>query len=185
MDKPKIIHQIRRLAIASDSFQQCLALLAHMEETSMKLENDLYPPMIAGVVVTYSKNFNQADGLGPLPGLFTTFPDADLKTAHSKLIDSRNKLYAHRDVSAHSFKSTDGGLSEFPVQVRINDENTAFLFQPHLVDIPPKRIPDIRRLLQYQMKRLQDDLDGKLALVVNFEKGYKQGIVYTLGKDFP
>lgn len=185
MDRPKIIHQVRRLAIASDSFQQCLALVAHMRRSNLDIFDDLYPPMIAGVVVTYAKNFNQADGLGPLPGLFTKFPEASLETAHARLIKARNELYAHRDVSAHRMKGNDGVMVEYPVHVRINDDNNAFLFEPHLIDIPPKRLPDIEQLLQFQMTRLQDDLDGKLALVVDFDKDYKQGVTYVLGKDFP
>ncbi|MDF3197034.1 hypothetical protein [Pseudomonas sp. 1928-m] len=185
MDRNKIILQIRRLTIASDSFQQCISLLKYMEEISLKLNSDLYPPMIAGIAVTYSKNFNQADGLGPLPSLFTKFPESQLHTAHTKLIDARNKLYAHRDVSAHIFKNSDGGVSQFPVEVRINDENTAFLFQPKLRDIPPERIPEINKLLKFQMGRLQSDLDKKLATVVDFKKGYKQGVTYLLGEDFP
>ena len=185
MDKHKVIHQIRRLTIASDSFQQCLTLLTHMEEISITLSSDLYPPMIAGVVVTYSKNFNQADGLGPLPNLFTKFPEPKLQIAHAKLIEARNKLYAHRDISAHTFKNSEGGVSQYPVEVRINDANTAFLFQPMLKDIPPERIPDIKNLLSFQMERLQSDLDKKLATVVDFNKGYKQGATYLLGEDFP
>lgn len=184
-NKSKIVHQIKRLTIAADSFHQCLSLLKHIEAAKIRFEGDIYPPMMTGIVVTYSKNFNQADGLGPLPSKFTKFPEVALKTAHIKLIESRNKLYAHRDVDAHSFKNSDGGLSDFPVEVRINDENTAFLFQPYLYDIPLAKIPDIRNLIQFQMQRLQEDLDEKLALVVDFNKGYKQGDVYLLGEDFP
>lgn len=156
-----------------------------MEEISTTLSNDLYPPMIAGIVVTYSKNFNQADGLGPLPSLFTKFSEPQLQTAHTKIIEARNKLYAHRDISVHTFKNSEGGVSQYPVEVRINDENTAFLFQPMLKDIPPERIPDIKKLLNFQMERLQVDLDKKLATVVDFNKGYRQGTTYLLGEDFP
>ena len=185
MNKSKIVQQIRRLAIASDSFQQCLSVLKHIEDLGISNESDLYPPLIAGVVVTYSKNFNQADGLGPLPKIFSKFPDEELRIAHEKVIDARNTLYAHRDVSAHSFNNSEGGISQYPVNVRISEDNTAFLFQPHLVDISSRRIPHIRSLIQFQMERLQEDLDAKVDLTVDSNKSYKQGVEYLLGHDFP
>jgi hypothetical protein len=185
VDKDKVVQQIRRLTIASDSFQQCVSLLAHMESSGLTNNNDLYPPMIVGVTVTYAKNFNQTDGLGPLPDSFARFPTADLQTAHSKLIKARNELYAHRDIGAHLFKDDEGRSVAYPVEVIVNDENTTFLFRPKLIDIPVARLPQIKELIQFQMKRLQDDLDGKLAATVDFDKGYKRGVVYMLGEDFP
>lgn len=156
-----------------------------MEEVKIQNEHNLYPPMIAGVAVTYAKNFNQAEGLGPLPRSFTRFPKSEMHIAHVRLIEARNTLYAHRDISAHSFKMNDGRVTKYPVEVRINNENTAFLFQPQLIDIPPRRISSIRKLIEFQMTRLQQDLDNKLSIIVDFNKGYKQGIVYLLGEDFP
>jgi hypothetical protein len=185
MDLAKIIHQIKRLAIASDSFQQCLSLLGHIENLGLKLEDDLYTPMIAGVVVTYAKNFNQADGLGPLPNFFEKFPDPMLQTAHEKVIEARNKHYAHRDTIAHSFKKDQGRPDPYSVHVRINYETKDFKFQPNLIDIPPERIKQIIQLIQFQMDRLQKDLDEKLALIIDVDKNYEQDKVYILGEDFP
>lgn len=183
VDRDKTIQQVRRLTVASDSFQQCLSLLAHMESAGLKIDSDLYAPMIAGVTVTYAKNFNDAGGLGPLPNFFTQFPSANLQTAHAKLIEARNQLYAHRDARAHLFKNAKGQTVAYPVEVTIEGE--AFLFRTRMVDIPDARLPTITELIQFQMKRLKDDLDGKLALMVDFSKGYKRGVVYWLGDDFP
>lgn len=183
VDKGKIIQQIRRLTVASDSFQQCLSLLSHMERARLKVDSDLYPPMIAGVAVTYAKNFNDADGLGPLPDFFTRFPTTNLRIAHAKLIEARNQVYAHRDARAHMFTNDKGQTVAYPVEVTINDEE--FLLRTRMVEIPDARLPVIRELVEFQMRRLKDDLDGKLALVVDFAKGYERGRVYWLGDDFP
>jgi len=183
VDRKKIIQQIRRLTIASDAFQQCLSLIAHMEASRLTNESNLYPPMIAGVTVTYAKNFNRAEGLGPLPDLFTQFPSAALKKAHERLIDARNRLYGHRDAGAHLFTNEKGETVAFPVEVTIDHES--FLFRTRMVDIPAAKLPVVRELIEFQMKRLKDDLDGKLALVVDFAKGYKRGVVYWLGDYFP
>jgi hypothetical protein len=154
-----------------------------MESAGLKVASDLYAPMIAGVTVTYAKNFNDADGLGPLPEFFTRFPTANLRAAHAKLIDARNQVYAHRDARAHLFKNDKGQTVAYPVEVTI--EGDAFLFRTRMVDIPDARLPMIRKLIEFQVKRLRDDLDGKLALIVDFTKGYKRGTIYWLGDDFP
>jgi hypothetical protein len=76
-----------------------------------------------------------------------------------------------------------GQMVAYPVEVTIDDE--AFLLRTRMVDIPDARLPAIRELIEFQIRRLNDDLDGKLALVVDFTKGYKRGMVYWLGDDFP
>jgi hypothetical protein len=132
VDRDKIIRQVRRLTVASDSFQQCLSLLAHMEGAELRIDSDLYAPMIAGVIVTYAKNFNDAAGLGPLPDFFTRFPSTHLRAAHAKLLEARNQVYAHRDARAHLFKSHNGRTVAYPVEVTIEGE--AFILRTRLVD---------------------------------------------------
>lgn len=156
-----------------------------MRKLDLELEDDLYPPMIAGVVVTYSKNFNSASGLGPLPSAYLKFPTQELRTAHEKILESRNRLYAHRDLSYEGRTRTMKSREPYSVEVTISHDSTAFLFQPIMVDISPGRMDKIADLLRFQMSRLQEELDRKLAKVVDFSKGYKQGKVYLLGKDFP
>jgi hypothetical protein len=74
--------QIARLAVASDCFQQCLSLLKHIQDLKLDRDSDLFPPMIAGVVTTYARNFNSAEGLGPLAASYNEFPETRLDTAH-------------------------------------------------------------------------------------------------------
>jgi hypothetical protein len=185
LDKLKIISQIRRLAIASDSFQQAISLIEHMEQFEVELNDDIFPPMMAGVVTTYARNFNEASGLGPLPKSYEKFSAKELKLAHGNVIKARNKLYAHRDTDNHSYNCNQKISEPYSVQVAISDENDAFLFKPTLIDIPPSRLGDIKKLIAFQLQRLKDDLDSKLAIVVDFDKGYEQGVNYTLGVDFP
>jgi hypothetical protein len=50
-------------------------------------------------------NFNQSDGIGPLPKMYEKFDDPSINEAHDKLLAARNQLYAHRDI--HSAKGTN------------------------------------------------------------------------------
>ena len=179
MSQEKIIKQIKRLIYASDAFQQIEALIEHMESPETKIDDTLYSAMISGVVTTYAKNFNKSDGLGPLPKLYEKFESSKNKEAHEKLIDARNQLYAHRDVL-----STKNGIKNaYKIDVWL--QNGQLLFRPLMIDISSNKLPDIKSLIGYQRERLQEDLDGKLAQIVNLNKSYNEGEVWELGVDFP
>tara|TARA_R110002072_G_scaffold242984_1_gene401987 strand:- start:277 stop:702 length:426 start_codon:yes stop_codon:yes gene_type:complete len=141
--------------------------------------------MMSGVVVTYAKNFNQADGLGPLPSSYSKFPDQGFRMAHAKLIDSRNTVYAHRDEQSHTFRDTDGSIHNYPVSVFLDSETGQLLLSPYLVDIAYSKIPDILSLLKFQLDRLQTDLDSKLSKIIDPSKNYELDTKYILGVSFP
>ncbi len=185
MDKSKIVHQIRRLVIASDSFHHCVFLLEHMRSENIDGSSNLFPCMMSGVVVTYAKNFNQADGLGPLPSLYTKFPNKEFETAHAKLVDSRNTVYAHRDEKSHTFQDSNGSIHNYPVNVVFDSKSGQLLFAPYLVDIAHSKITEILDLLKFQLERLQTDLDSKLVKVIDNTKNYKPDTDYILGVSFP
>lgn len=180
----KIARQIARLAISSDCFQQCLALLTHIQDLNLTDESDLFPPMIAGVVTTYARNFNSAEGLGPLPDSYSFFPDDKLETAHKKIIEARNMFYAHQDIS-HSKKLTKSKI--VPVQVLVNLKPTldGFIFTPILVELSHRRIQDIINLIKFQLERLIEDLSIKNKIITDFGKSYNLETTYELGVDFP
>ena len=178
MNVDKVVLDIRRLAIASDSFQQALSLLDHLQHLNLDINSDIYSPIMAGVVTTYAKNFNRADGLGPLPKSYLEFENEVLAVAHKQVIDSRNTLYSHRDLTKAPLSIIDA----YKVQVWI--ENEHFLFKPNMVDLRPDRLEDIKKLVEYQQSRLKDDFDKKL-ISLKLENKYEENKVYILGQDFP
>lgn len=179
MSKDKIVKQIKRLIYASDSFQQIEALIEHMESPDTKIDETLYSAMISSVVTTYAVNFNQSDGVGPLPKMYEKFDDPSIKEAHDKLLAARNQLYAHRDI--HSTK----GQTEKAYKIEVWLQDGLLLQRPHMIDISYRKLPEIKALITYQRNRLQTDLDGKLAQIINPNKEYKEGEVWELGVDFP
>ena len=179
MSNDKIIKQIKRLIYSSDSFQQIEALIEHMESPGTKIDETLYSAMISSVVTTYAVNFNQSDGVGPLPKTYQKFDDPSIKETHEKLIAARNQLYAHRDI--HSTKQTTE--KAYKIQVWLQDG--LLLQRPIMIDISSRKIPEIKNLIAFQRKRLQLDLDGKLAQIIDPNKEYNEGEVWELGVDFP
>jgi len=184
LNVPNIVRQIARLVVASDSFQQILALLGHMTELKLGINSDLYSPMMLGVVTTYARNFNASTGMGPLLRSYTKFPDTNLTTAHDKIIEARNKIYAHRDSSHQSVKS-NSEVSPYRIFVELKPTLDGFNFTPVLTDIPPDRIPDIIALVDFQHKRVIKDLSVKNELITNFSKEYDLGKTYEWGVDIP
>ena len=179
MSNDKIIKQIKRLIYASDSFQKIEALIEHMESPATKIDETLYSAMISSVVTTYAVNFNQADGVGPLPKMYEEFDDLKIKEAHNRLLDARNQLYAHRDI--HSTKET----TEKAYNVEVWLQDGMLLQRPYMIDISPGKLSEIKALIAFQRSRLQVDLDGKLAQIIDPNKDYKEGQMWELGVDFP
>ena len=179
MSKEKIIDQIKRLIYASDSFQQIEALIDHMESPDTKIDETLYSAMISSVVTTYARNFNQSDGVGPLPKMYEKFDNPKSKEAHEQLLKARNQLYAHRDI--HNTKSKFD--KAYKIDVWLQDG--LLMQRPHMIDISASKLPEIKSIIIHQRARLQKDLDGKLAQIINPNKVYKEGEVWELGVDFP
>jgi hypothetical protein len=179
MSKDKIIKQIKRLIYASDSFQQIETLIEHMESPDTKIDETLYSAMISSVVTTYAVNFNQSDGVGPLPKMYEKFDDPNTKEAHDKLLAARNQLYAHRDI--HATKKTNE--KAYKIEVWLQDG--LLLQRPYMIDISSGKLPEIKALIAYQRNRLQADLDGKLAQIIDPNKEYKENEIWELGVDFP
>jgi hypothetical protein len=150
-----------------------------MESSKTKIDETLYSAMISSVVTTYARNFNQADGIGPLPRMYQDFENTICKEAHEQLLNARNKLYAHRDI--HNTKIEFDNAYKIDVWL----QGGLLLQRPHMIDISSSKLPVIKSLISYQLNRLQLDLDGKLAQVIDPNRDYKEGEVWELGIDFP
>ena len=179
MSKDKIVMQIKRLIYASDSFQKIEALIEHMEAADTKMNETLYSAMISSVATTYAVNFNQADGVGPLPKMYEKFDNSSIKEAHNQLLAARNQLYAHRDIN----NTKETNEKAYKIEVWLQDG--LLLQRPYMIDISSRKLPEIKSLITFQRNRLQVDLDGKLAQIINQSKEYKEGEIWELGDNFP
>jgi hypothetical protein len=80
-------------------------LLRHIAVNKISADDPAYPGLVTGVVVNYARPFGQNRGLGSLPDEFRIvghFELTDLQPVHQYVIDMRNKLFAHFDLSQFS-----------------------------------------------------------------------------------
>lgn len=150
-----------------------------MESPDTKIDETLYSAMISSVVTTYAVNFNQANGVGPLPKMYEEFDDRKINEAHNRLLAARNQLYAHRDIQ--STKETN----EQACKVEVWLQDGMLLQRPYMIDISSRKLPEIKALIAFQRSRLQVDLDRKLAQIIDTSKDYREGQMWELGVDFP
>lgn len=145
----------------------------------------LFAPQMAGVVVTYAKNFVSAEGFGSLQEPFISFTDEAMRETHDKLIDARNKLYAHRDAhAARSFTYDDARpIVPYQVRVELRKGETNFTAFRGVPELNPTIIPFIIRLCDLQVDRVRAEV-SRIVPLMTAGKTYKAGI-YTVGIDFP
>ena len=118
---PALVKQFKRLSIADLAFMQANELAKHMIAEQLAPLSLLFSPQMAGIVVTYAKNFVSALGIGPLHQSYSGFVDEDMQATHDRLLQSRHALYAHRDVKASkTFDYDDDSIAEsYDVRIRI------------------------------------------------------------------
>ena len=174
MNLEKVSRQTRKLLVVRDSFQQAVALLDYIEKIDLCPASDLYTPMLAGIVTTYMKNFVSSDGFGPLPHTYSKFPNSKrMEKIHQKMIDSRNSLYAHREDNEN-------------IKITVTLIGTALEFVPTDVVLNPSILKEYRELIEFQLDRINNDFDGKVAcLLENGNGSFEIGRTYILGDTFP
>ena len=182
---PALARQFARLNIADLAFRQCKALAEHMIAEHLDATSLLFTPQMAGVVVTYAKNFVSADGIGPVPTLFGSFTDAALQDTHDKLMDARHKLYAHRDATAAQTFTYDDASPVVPYQVRVElrKGETSFTALPAIPELNPTILSFVVRLCDFQSERVRTEF-SRIIPIMTAGKTYKAGF-YTVGIDFP
>jgi hypothetical protein len=174
-----------RLTITDLAFRQCKALAEHMIDEHLDVLSPLFTPQMAGVVVTYAKNFVSAESFGSLKEPFIRFTDDAMQETHDKLIDARNKLYAHRDAAAARSFIYDNASPRVPYQVRVElrKGETSFTAFRGVPELNPTILPFIIRLCDLQIERVRVEV-SRIIPIMTADKTYKAGI-YTVGIDFP
>jgi hypothetical protein len=183
-DTSALTKHFTRLVFADESFRQAKMLADQMITTGLDPYSNLFTPMMTGIVVTYAKNFNEANGMGPVPRLFERFADNVMQETHDKLLKARNELYAHRDVIAAKSFVYDSVPQTSPYQLRIDiKDEGGIVALPSTPELNPEHLPFIVRLCDFQSRRIAIEL-GKILPLIKGDKTYKPGR-YTVGLDFP
>ncbi len=180
-NQPQIL-AFKRLNLAGLCFDQAQALARHLIQAKPDPTQYLYSPMVTGVVVTYMRPFMEAEGLGALPAEFERFTDHDLQEAHDQLKESRNQLYAHRDVRNGAALPTLDGTIPFDMDIEF-DGSQSYKLMPGVIEIPPENLPDFVRLCEFQRQRITAKITKAWPSLTG-SKTYAPG-KYKVGVDFP
>jgi len=181
----KMGKQLKRLCIADISFRQEGQLAQYIVETRLDAADLKYGPMIAGMIVTYAKNFVENAELGTLRKPFTQFSDRAMYEAHHTAMIVRHKVYAHRDLKAGlEFTHDDKELAEtYEVRIRLHDDGIGYGANALLPDLPPDFLPSFIKLCELQHTRTKNELNALVKTVRNLGE-YSAGD-YVVGRDFP
>ena len=140
---------------------------------------------MAGLVVTYAKNFTESEGIGPLPEMFSDLPDGIMRHTHGILMRSRHTLYAHRDVRAAKGFVYDYNYSSEPYEVEISfSKEKGLICYPQIPELSTEILPHVVSLCVFQSSRIFEEVEKLLPVLTN-GKIYKEGVRYVIGKDFP
>jgi hypothetical protein len=123
--------------------------------------------MAAGVVVSYTRPFMSASGLGPLEKTLEEFPDDELTGTHRMLLETRHKITAHNDLSHHTAMHHSGELQQNPREVNISLTEDGCFFSVPAIILHAGKIKEIIPLCNFQIDRLQYLLGDAGAYLLN------------------
>ena len=179
--------ELRRFALAMRCFRGASDLCKHVIELHLPEDDFLYGACMAGIVVTYARPFNRADGIGKLRG-FSRFADAKFRSAHQELIATRKKVYAHHDASGlENLEIRNRSKSHaYVVTLELGKDNYGTYFIRPDVRVPQitnDSLPGFVELFQFQMNRIEQATDV-VVKKLGAGKFYTLGF-YELGINFP
>ena len=186
MNIDKVTRQFIKLNLASLAFTQVRNQAQHIIDSNFAQDSLLLTPHMAGLVVTYAKNFTESEGIGPLPKQYEEFTDSSLEHTHNMLIGSRHKLYAHRDfTAAKSFNYDDINDAEpYEVAIVFHEKGGCATCFPSIPEVSPDILPLVISLCDFQIARIVKEVKEKVPILVK-AKSPEFGIRYILGKDYP
>jgi hypothetical protein len=180
-----VAKQLKRLCIADVSFRQAGILARYVLDSRLDAGDMKYGPMIAGLIITYAKNFVENAELGMLRKPFNQFEDRITYEAHHTAMIVRHKVYAHRDAKAgREFIHDDNDLAEtYEVRIRLHGDGVGCSADALLPDLPPDFLPHFIELCELQHIRAKDELN-RLVKEIRSCGQYSPG-EYVVGMNFP
>jgi hypothetical protein len=157
-------------ALADHAFREADALAEHLITLAPETDSHLFGACTTGIVTAYCRPFMSSYGLGKLSADMGVFPEKEFQTLHDTVVETRHKLAAHfdRQHSEERFKS--GTLSLPPSEVRVHLEMTRFAVSSNIAYLNPELVQGIRRLCEYQLKRVSARLGAFAIEILKREK---------------
>ena len=181
----KMAMQLKRLCIADISFRQAGALAHYIMDAGIIASDLKYGPMLAGMVITYARNFVDSNEFGTLREPFTQFADSTLHEAHLTTMIVRHRVYAHRDLKAgREFIHDDSDPAQtYEVRIRLHDDGVGCSANALLPDLPSDFLPRFVELCELQHTRAKDELKELLRVIRSLQDYPPRE--YVVGAEFP
>ncbi|WP_322880770.1 hypothetical protein [Pandoraea sputorum] len=146
--------ELHRVAVAARDMGCAREGFLMIPELNCEPGDNRYQPLLFGAVVSYARPFTSNDGFGSLSAKWARFPSDALLKAHLEIIEYRNTVAAHSDISTNK-------LHVYPTGVRlVIGENTHVLDEPmYAVATPLLNKSDIAKyvaLCDFQWGRMMD-----------------------------
>lgn len=187
-EKEGVAKDLKRLALAELTFVEAQGLAELLKtidhsNTPIFLTN----PMMAGVVVTYARNFTSSEGIGSLSSDFGRFSDSALQTAHDSIMEVRHAIYAHRDYNRLSQMEDPEDSDRLPYDVTItfHDKLSGFDFDIANPQQDPATLEAIIRLCMFQRDRVAAKLKSAINHCLLEGHDIEPGKSYKIGVNFP
>ena len=165
--KSKLLKGLWRFEYACTAMDRVVATCDLVAAIVPDDNQPLYYPLIAAICVTYNKPFTANKGLGELPKEFEVLGDPKLQHTHDIIVNSRNYMYAHTDLTKMVAVDPEMGTKEsiYKLIVEIHKEpgpvGDRLVFGRGIVEPKLKSvvIPDIKALCLEQKRRFKKHAD--------------------------
>lgn len=145
------------LALSDIAFRNAEALLRYVINSKVSEDDEAYPGLVAGVVVTYARPFTNSYGLGPLPKEFSQVPIVNgnaMQDVHDWVMSMRHKLYAHYELDGISEMTRNTPGIRDPREIHLEFNEVGFSIETNEIRTPTKNLPLIGMLLATQSHRI-------------------------------
>jgi hypothetical protein len=162
-----------------DALYGCKHLLA-LQSDKKELVRCIY----TGIVICYARSFGENHGLSKISADFHQFHDERLQTLHKFLLDSRNTIYAHKDLTREGEHLPAIPPEEYFQQIEIDIPKSGVI-EWHVSGpvVPVVYLEDIAALCEFQIARLNASSTKMLQHFCE-QKSYSPGR-YILSDSFP
>jgi hypothetical protein len=173
-ERQRLEAERHRLIIAASDMLQVAEAAAYLDENKhlSKMGERSYRVMWTGLVVTYARPYLRSNKLGPVEGELGKPAGTKFRTLHKSLIDRRDDLFAHNDLTDHrtvvEFAPHKPGAWEFDPNRGLNREAVTLDWDPNRG--PPRFaesytqveygvLPSLVQLAEYQQERFLARVD--------------------------
>jgi len=156
-----IKRQIWSLVVARFAFQEVSTACKWYLDAGYNQNHPLYPVIISGIVITYTKAFTDSKTLPKLSRGFESFNDPQLSKTHDALLEARNTIYAHTDIRQNITLS---------FQVRLGPTGLKFRSIGYRRTLSGVVIQRVMKLCDLQVERINEKLTVLVRTLFPTEK---------------